>query len=178
MTLNIIYDERNYERYDPLMQTLSEQGITDFVLHPATVDVSSVVRSINLSHKKIVQQAKDSGLKECIIGEDDLMFTRPGAWQYFLDNKPKTFDIYLWGTYVMPLEQKIICGFQLYIVHESFYDKFLSVNENLHIDSGISDMGGNFKFCYPFPALQRPSFSRNNSSVVDYNVILDKKDIY
>ena len=40
------------------------------------------------------------------------------------------------------------------------------------------DMGGDFKFCYPFPALQRPGFSANNKAIVDYNKILEPKDIY
>ena len=113
-----------------------------------------------------------------IIGEDDLTFTSKTSWQYFLDNMPKEFDLYLACTYTPPISNKKICGFHLYAVGQSFYDKFLSVPETLHIDTAMDDLGGDYVFCYPFPALQRSGYSANNKAVVNYNNTLSKEDIY
>jgi len=177
-TLNIIHDNRRSEKYDPLINELREQKIFSYIIHPATVLKHSVVESINASHKKIVRAAKEAGLPCVIIAEDDVMFTSVGAWQYYLDNMPQSFDLYLGCTYVPPISNNVLCGFHLYTVSKNYYDKFLSVDENKHIDTAVSDMGGNFTFCYPFPCLQRPGFSANNKAIVDYNKILEPKDIY
>lgn len=181
MIINIIHDDRRIERYQPLIQGLAEQGLTevDYVLWPAKILQSSVVCSINASHKMIVQWAKDNHLPQVCIAEDDLMFTAPDAWQYFLDNKPAEFDLYLACTYVVPVKLKKVTGFHLYVVSEKFYDRFLSVPYNYHIDTAMDDLEGDYHFCYPFPALQRPGVSANNGGAfANYNSTLKPKDIY
>lgn len=175
--LNIIYDNRMIDRFEPLIKEMIDQGI-DFKLWDIVEDKNSVVRSINLSHKQIVLYAKIKGLKEVCIAEDDLMFTGKGAWQYFLKNKPEDYDIYLASTYIPPISNNIICGFHLYILNERFYDAFLSINENLHIDTAANELNGKFVFCYPFPALQRSGFSSNNRAFCNYNGVLKPEDIY
>lgn len=142
------------------------------------VMLSNVVASINASHKMIVRDAKEKGIEEVAIAEDDLWFPAKDGWEYFLKNKPKEYDLYLSGTYIVtkPLEQ--ICGFHLYIVHSKFYDKFLSMPDEEHIDTAANDLKGDYKFCFPFAALQRAGFSANNSSVVNYNSILKEEDVY
>ncbi len=137
-----------------------------------------VVRSINLSHKQIVKWAKDIGMKEICIAEDDLMFTAPNAWEYFLSQKPEVFDIYLWGSYIVPLSNKKICGFQMYIIRDQFYDTFLSIDENQHIDTATCDLKGDYHYCYPFPCLQRSCWSANARAKVNYNTILKPEDIW
>jgi len=42
----------------------------------------------------------------------------------------------------------------------------------------MNDLGGDYKFCYPFPALQRSGYSFNNKAVVNYNTVLKDKDIW
>lgn len=175
--INIIYDSRRIERYEPLMNELSEQNISDFELWPCLM-YADVVSSINLSHKMIVRYAKEKGLRETCIAEDDLQFTSPNAWQYFISNKPKEYDLYLAATYIIPIEQKQICGFHLYMVHEKFYDTFLSIPDDQHIDTFCNTIKGDYHFTYPFPALQRPGFSSNNKAQVNYNSILREQDIY
>lgn len=177
MDLNVIYDNRRIERFEPLINEMIEQGI-DFKLWNAVEDKRSVIRSINLSHKQIVQYAKIKGLKEVCIGEDDLMFTGKGAWEYFLNNKPEVYDIYLACTYIPPISNNAICGFHLYFVHESFYDSFLSIPEDQHIDTAANELNGNFKFCYPFPCLQRSCWSANNKAITNYNSVLKPEDIW
>ena len=128
MILNIIHDNRRTERYAALMNELYVQGISDYYIWEAVIDEPTVVASINQSHKKIVRMAADSNLPEVCIAEDDLMFSAAGAWQHFLDNKPKSFDLYLGCNYSIPINKtKDITGFHLYVVHEKFYDAFLSV---------------------------------------------------
>lgn len=176
--LNIIYDDRHPENYDRLMGEFERQGITDYKLWSAIVYKESVVASINASHKMIVRDAKERKLKEVIIGEDDLWFPAENGWRYFLENKPDEFDIYAGCTMIPPVSNGMLCGFHLYIVAEKFYDKFLSVPDNQHIDTAVSDLKGDFKFCYPFPALQFPGYSANNQSVVNYNSIFKDEDVY
>ena len=53
----------------------------------------------------IVQWAKDNGLKEVCIAEDDLGFTCDDAWRYYLENKPEKFDVYIGGSYVIDNNQ-------------------------------------------------------------------------
>jgi hypothetical protein len=64
------------------------------------------------------------------------------------------------------------------MVHEKFYEKFLSVPDDVHIDTSMDELKGNYVFCYPFAALQRAGFSANNRTVVNYNPILKNEDVY
>lgn len=179
MKLNIILDARRVEKYHPLMNELEQQVITEFELWPC-ITYPNVVESINASHKMIVRDAKEKGLPEVIIGEDDLMFTSPNSWQYFLSQKPspENYDLYLASTYIIEEPLRSICGFHLYSVSAKFYDIFLGTDNSQHIDTLFNDIKGEYKFCYPFPALQRPGFSANNNMVVDYNNMVEEKHIY
>lgn len=180
-TVNVIFDSRHTPQdYERLLGEFITQGITKFKFWDAVVLTHSVIDSIAASHKMIVQDAKDRGLKECIVLEQDAAFTSPNAWKYFVDNKPKDFDLYLWGSLTVPISNKIICGFQLYIISGKFYDTFLAVKENQHIDTAMNDVEANFHFCYPFPCLQRVGFSANNNEVVDYTkgCGITEQDIY
>jgi len=176
--INIIFDDRFGDDRQRLLKEFYEQGIDDFIFHPATVLKDCVVDSIAESHKAIVRQAKEEGLPEVIVAEQDISFTCPTAWHYFMSNKPKEFDLWLWGSYIIPLSNNQVCGFQLYIVAEKFYDAFLSVPKNQHIDTYMNELKGDYKYCYPFPALQRSGFSANNKCEVNYNSILSEQDIY
>lgn len=155
------------------------QGIHFYRFWNATIDKDSVVKSINASHKKIVQWAKDNNKPYVCIAEQDLTFPAKDGWDYFLKSQPKEFDLYLACTYVPPITNNIVCGFHLYIVAQKFYDKFLSAPDGEHIDTAMDGLKGDYKFCYPFAALQRPGFSWNNPhSPVNYNGILKSEDIY
>jgi len=176
--LNVIYDNRHPEDYGRLLGEFIQQEITKFVFWTAIVLPDSVVKSINLSHKTIVQFAKDNGYKECCIAEQDLAFSCPTSWEYFLKNKPDKYSLYLWGSYIVPISNNKVCGLQLYFIDSSFYDAFLSAPDNVHIDTYMDELKGDYHYCYPFPALQRPGFSANNKAICDYNKILEPKDIY
>ena len=180
--INIILDKRTPEDdYPRLIGEFIKQSVTPkYKFWEATVLSHSVIDSIAASHKKIVQWAKDNDLKEVCIAEQDMYFTCPDSWKYFLENKPKEYSVYTSSTYLMPLSANMLTGFHLYFVHHSFYDTFLSVKENNHIDTAISDLKSNHKICYPFVALQRPGFSFNakHLEMVNYNILIKEEDIY
>lgn len=181
MTAHIIIDINKPVTHTPdtLEKELAEQGITGKIwvgIH----DPASVVRSINLSHKMIVAYAKEQGLPEICIMEEDVMFLAPGAWQHFLDNRPKYFDLYLAGCYGLNQEayKRIaegngatrinnFAGLHCYIINETYYDKFLDMPEDMHIDNQPGM--GVFYVCSPFAALQHPGYSANNRVKVNYN---------
>lgn len=177
MKLSIIFDERRIEKYDPLIKELERQKIDDYEIFPCIMR-PNVVASINASHKMIVRMAMEKGDKEVCIAEDDLWFPADDGWQYFLNNKPCEYDLYLAATYILPVSSNMLCGFHLYCVHERFYEKYLSVPDDAHIDTAMDKLKGDYKICYPFAALQRAGFSSNNMTIVNYNSMLDKKDVY
>lgn len=177
-TLHIVYDDRRPEKYPLLLSELVKQGITDYKIWQAVVLRESVVKSINASHKMIVGAARDLEWPYVIIAEDDLMFTDEGAWQYYLDNMPQRFDLYLGCTYVKPFSPIKVTGFHLYTVHEKFYARFLSSPDDVHIDTFMDELNGDYRLCYPFPALQRAGFSANNSAHQNYNLQLAEEDFY
>ncbi len=160
------------------MKEFEQEGITQYKIWDIVEDSKSVVNSINLSHKRIVAWAKNEGLNEVCICEDDLCWSAKGGWQHFLSQKPERYSLYLWGSYIVPLTNKCICGFQLYIVHSSFYDTFLSTPTNVHIDTHFDSVDGDYRFCYPFSGLQKPSWSANNRAVTNYNTALRPEDIW
>ena len=106
--LNIIYDNRNSADYGRLLGEFIQQGITRFVFWEAKVFSDSVVRSISASHKMIVQWAKDNNMESVTIGEQDLMFTAPDAWDYYLKQMPQSFDVYLGCSYVPPISNNYL----------------------------------------------------------------------
>ncbi len=179
MIAHIIINPDNPRPKDNLYLELDQQGITAkfWVCVP---DRNNVVRSINLSHKQIVSFAKDHLLPEICIMEEDVMFPAQDGWRYFLDNKPHEFDLYLAGAYGLndaaftrilkkpgAVAVHNFAGLHCYIIRNTYYDKFLSLDENQHIDNQPGM--GRFFVCAPFAALQRPGYSYNAKRTVDYN---------
>jgi hypothetical protein len=171
--LHCIWDDRRIERYQPLIDEFQKHDIC-FRLWPCVV-LNDVVASINASHKMIVRWAKESGLKEVAICEDDVYFPAKDGWEYFLRNKPKEYDIYLACTY---LPENLVCGFHCYMVSERFFETFLNAPDSVHIDTYFNDVKGDYKFCRPFAALQREGYSSNNRAFSNYNAVLKEEDIY
>jgi hypothetical protein len=176
--INVICDDRMIDRQLPLLEELIRQK-APYIFWDIVEDKNSVVASINKSHKRIVQFAKDNNLPEILIGEDDLMFPANDGYQYFLRNKPEDYDLYLAATYTLPITNNIVCGFHLYFIHSRFYDTFLATPDDVHIDSHMTELNGKYVFCYPMAALQRPGRSANNpGEKVNYNNQLKAEDVY
>jgi len=180
MKLNIIHGKQS-KRLPILYKELSEQEITDFEIWQGVHDSNSVVRSINLSHKQIVQNAKDLGLQKVCIAEDDIMFLHPQGYQYFLENEPQTYDMYLGGIYLGDIRKdytvEYFTGMHLYIIHELFYDTFLSLPEHEHIDRALSGLGL-YKVCNKFVAMQHNGVSSNTGKHEVYDKFLNNRQVF
>ena len=171
MKIHIIYDDRRSEKYPLFIKEFQEQGITGYEVFPAIIESKkSVIENINASHKALIRMAKEKKMPYICIAEDDLMFPAPGAWQYFLDNIPETYDLYVASTYLFPISMNLLTGFHLYICNEKFYDRFLEASDTEHIDNAVCDLKGDYKICYPFAALQRPGWSSNSLTDVNYQI--------
>lgn len=162
-----------------LLNELQQQGITEFNIVEGIHDKHSVVRSINLSHKKIVLQALEDGLPEVCIFEDDIKFTAPGAFSHFLTQKPTDFDLYLGGIYLGDIAPdnttKDFTALHCYIISERFYDTFLSLPEDKHIDTCLKGLG-KYVVCNPMIAIQHPGYSANTGKEETYdNLYLNRK---
>lgn len=186
MEIHVIYDNRPLpDKMIELKEEFEDQNIVPTKIWEP-VDAKSVVESINATHKAIVRYAKEKGLKEVCIIEDDLFFPGHDGWEYFLKNKPEDFDIYIAGTYYLDgpdtwkppvVKVKAYVGNHLIIVSEKYYDKFLSVPDNSHIDTAQEGLG-DFYVCFPMAALQRPGFSSNARIKVNYNTMLRSEWIH
>lgn len=167
--LNIIIGNRA-ERVPRLMKELEEQQITNYHFWDG-IHLPSVKESINLAHKQIVRYAKIAEFSEVIIAEDDVKFSRPGAWEYFLSKIPKDYDLFLGGIFTgEPNENNQVddfTGMTLYSVHNKFYDTFLSIPDNEHIDRILGGLG-NFIVCNPLVCTQYDGISSNSGQYERY----------
>lgn len=191
MIPQILVDQR--KDTSELIPHLKDRGLNDYnIWHPIYHKDDSVVKSINLSHKQIIRHAKEMDWHQVHIFEDDVWFPHPSGLHYYIDrlnfHTPKDFDIYLGGVYGLDqlalnrlappvTELNAFQAMHCYTVASKFYDKFLSVPDDQHIDIAMSGLG-KFYVVYPFAALQRPGMSMNERKMVDYNKILKPEDIY
>ena len=179
MIPQIIHNFCNKKRRELLHGEITTQAIPPTQTHwwAATVDKDNPVRGCHLSHRNIVRWAQMKKIPEVLIWEDDVMFTAPGAFQYFLDNKPLDYDIYTAGVYGQGAEYdheggtiKRMSGTHCYIVHSRFYDRLIALDENDHMDLRLSQSGAIIKLCCPMTALQHPGYSEILNKEVDYNI--------
>jgi hypothetical protein len=163
------------------MEELKTQDITDYDLWNG-VYLPSVKAGINAAHKQIVEYAKMAGWREAAIAEDDIQFSHPGSWQYFLSQKPEDYDIYLGMVFLgQPDDNGIVSdftGLTIYIIHQRFYDRFLSMPGDEHIDHLLSKTGGKFIVCRPFIARQYNGWSSNTGKFESYDKLLEYREFY
>jgi hypothetical protein len=175
MRLNIIHIPQRTDRMKLLQQELYFQGVQDYRLWDGIVDPLLPYRGISKAHKQIVRHAKENSLPEVLIAEDDLHFTSKNAFQFYLENKPSDYDIYLGGIYSGNLDKertvKDFSGLTLYSVHQRFYDSFLSISEDQDLDRALCNKG-KFSVCYPFVVTQHSGFSDNVKKYCDYDKLL------
>lgn len=166
--------------------------------HPVRVRLWSGVqvkglafRGIAQAHKRIVRWAKDAGLPEVCIAEDDLHILGKGALGYFISRKPAEYDLYLASVYQMgPVQDAVLerfTGMTLYFIHSRYYDTFLDTPEIDHIDREMSNWStktktftpkGLFTVCMPFTVIQHGGRSDNKGKVVDYTKFMRNKPLW
>lgn len=162
------------------MKELEVQGIYDYELWPALLKKTRK-ESINAAHKQIVEYAIVAGWDKVVIAEDDIKFTNPLSWKYYLSNEPDDYDIYLSMVYLGDIDKnncvKSFTGMTLYTVSKRFYEKFLSVNDDEHIDRALGGIG-KFVVCNPFIAIQYNGWSSNTGKEEKYDNLLLNRVLY
>lgn len=177
--IHIIHSDHRSDRLATLMYELDRQGIADYRLWPAIFD-KPVCKGVSRAHKQIVAYAKEQGLPEVVIMEDDVKFPADDGYWYYLQHKPKQFDLYLGGIYrgeIVDGRVKDFSSLHLYTIRQQFYDTFLSVDESKHIDTALGGLG-DYRVCYPFAAIQYDGFSNNNDAMSNHAGLIKDREVY
>lgn len=178
--LNIITGNRP-ERKPVLMEEISRQGITNYTFWDSVYDRRSVRAGINEAHKQIVRYAKIAEFSEVLIAEDDFVGTHQDSFKFFLSKKPTKYDMYLSMVYMGDInnENKVdsFTGMTMYFVHSKFYDTFLSVDPEEHIDRALGGLG-DYHVCNPFAFVQRNGWSANTGKNEVYDSLLANRKLF
>lgn len=137
-------------------------------------------------HKMIVRDAKENGYPYVCVMEDDAIWFAPKAWEYFLDTMPvRDWDIFFAMVYVAEINKEnriisVFSGMTCYIVAQKFYDFFLSLPDDCHIDRelGLTANIHRYLVADKFCCYQNGSKSDNNQSCCDYSSYLIGRKIY
>lgn len=161
---------------------VQEQGIQAKYC-PGVIDLNMPFKGVHQAHRNIIFNAKHRGLPMVAIAEDDIVFTAPGAYDYFIQNIPEDFDLYLGGItqgHIDPNGQtRIFTGMFLYICHERFYDTVLNLNIQTHIDAEISTRTkGVFKVCDPFVCTHADGYSEQKRTNVSYSHYFNGRNLF
>lgn len=167
-------------RFNSFTKEMNEQGISDYKVWEGIHDTNRM-RGISRAHKQIVSYAKEKGLPDVCIGEDDIYFLAPGAFDYYIQNKPMEYDLWLGGiSNRLKIQDGYMTDFRgmtLYTVHERFYDTFLSVPENVNIDAGLKGLG-KYYLCDKIVCSQRAGYSYHKKRHTDYSHLLKQYKVY
>lgn len=164
-----------------LIKQFEEQGISDYEFWDGIYKYKFPKENINAAHKQIIEYAQLAGWPEVCICEDDVCFFAPGAWNYFIENKPSDYDLYLSSIYVGNIAEdntvKDFCGFGLYFCHSRFYQTYLETDKHEHIDRALSGKG-KYVVSNPFVAEQRDGFSSNTGKDEKYRWLMRGRKLF
>lgn len=171
MLLNIIHLETRLDRWSTLVKEIKKQDITDYRIWPGISTLLPKI-GISLAHKQIVAHAQAFSQPQVMIAEDDLKFTAGHGYQYFLENLPTDFDLYLggimYGTIKPDKTVKRFAGLTLYVVHQRFYETFLQLPDDKHLDQAL-DNKGKYVVCGPMIITQYDGYSDNHKKIMEYD---------
>lgn len=178
--IHCIHDPARKDRFDLLQKEIETQGLT-VQYWPAIKDpLRRVFVGISQAHKQIIRYAKEQKLPRICVAEDDLFFFAPGAWEYYLNNIPDDYDLYL-GNVFHGLEPDgtatDFCGMTLYFCHERFYDTFLGLTEMNHIDRALAGKG-RYVVCDPMVSSQQAGYSDNKLHHDSYERYLEGRRLF
>lgn len=180
MELNIIHLEQRKDRFKLLENQLVEQNIVKYRLWEGIVD-KNPKRGIAKAHKQIIEWANNQNLPSIIVAEDDIKFTARGAFEYFLQNEPQDYDIYLGGIIYGNINSdnsvNDFSGTHLYKINKRFYNTFLSLSEEKDIDRSLANKG-KFIVCNPIVAIQHNGFSDNRKRHQNYDRHLQNRQLF
>jgi len=171
MQLHIIHLQERRDGLQQLEKQLVDQEILNYRIWDGVIDKENPKRGIAQAHKQIVKWASVQQLPSILIAEDDIKFTAKGAFEYFIRNEPKEFDLYLGGITYGTIDTHNLttdfAGTHLYQINQRFYNTFLSLPEEKDIDRSLANKG-RFVVCNPFVAIQHNGFSDNQKKYQNY----------
>jgi hypothetical protein len=180
MIINIISLPKRVDRREAVIRQMEMEKCSYRFFDGVVGKVAKT--NISKAHKSVVRFAKEQGLKECAIAEDDMQWCGTNAWKYFLDNKPNSFDIYIASYYSGSHDENFVVtglrGLTLYIVNSCYYDTFLSLPEDTHIDGAIDRSGAKVVVSPLFVAVQAPGYSDQRKRQADDSNRLKGKPIF
>lgn len=173
------------ERYGNLMSELINQGITSYTIWEGEYNPKNTKEAISKGWHRMVQYAKDNNLPSIICCEDDIKFTHPNSYQYFLSQIPKSYDLFFGLIYAGEIkDNRVVNGFSggmtLISIHSRFYDTFLSLPINAHVDREAGNLSHKYEFylCEPQVVTQRGGYSFNLKRTMFYHEYLRGKVMY
>ncbi len=178
--INILNLEKRKDRKDAVIRQM-EMEKAPYKIWSA-IETNPAKIGISQSHKMIVRWAKENNLPFVINAEDDLCWTGFNAYKYFLENMPKTFDLYLGGSHTYNSDERLrvkkFSGTTLMAIHAKYYDIFLSASENVNLDNMLSILGGDFAVCPKVVCTQSSGYSDNVKKEMNYDYLWKDKPIY
>jgi GR25 family glycosyltransferase involved in LPS biosynthesis len=189
MTPQLIAGSRSAGSQPALITELAKAGIQHVIIQPGYYETKNVQTNISRAHKRCVAHAKSQNWPFCVILEDDVTFTHPDSYRYFIesmDKLPRDWDVYTSAFYTTNKFERDyeniyrvegFAGLHCYAVNSKFYDTFLQADEKENIDWWISQAGRSYCFaCYPFAAEQKAGYSENVKQHRDYSYLLQGKE--
>ena len=180
MTIHVIHEIRRIDRWQTLQHEIEKHHLT-VNYWPAIMDSMISFRGVARAHKSIVRWAKENNLPEVLIAEDDFKLLGKGAFEYYLNNKPADYDLYLGGIFGGEIKDNIVpdfAGLSFYMVHSRFYDAFLAANEMNNFDRSLANLG-KYVVCNPIIVSQYGGYSDNKKEyVADYDHLLKQYNTY
>lgn len=179
---NIINLEKRKDRRESVTKELEREGVP-YQFWPGVI-MPMAKQGISIAHKNVIRWAKKNNYSLAVIGEDDISFPAPGSWQYFLDNIPQhdDWDLLLSGYYFGKVDEnniiKSFSGLSLYAVNARFFDTFLNVPENKHLDTALSMTGGKFYVTPLMCCVQTDGYSDQRKSYVNDSVRIKNRKLF
>jgi hypothetical protein len=158
-----------------LQHELQRQQVTEFRIWDGIRDPECTKRGICKAHKQIVAWARSCRLPEVLIAEDDVWFSAGGALDYFLQQQPADFDLFLggiiWGHIKSDNTVEDFSGSMLYLAKERFYNTILDLPEDKDYDRSMAGLG-KFVVCHPMVACQQAGYSDHHGREVDFQPMI------
>lgn len=185
--IHVLTTEHRKDRHKSIVAQSESQGFDiKWFKGERGEEIKDVKKCICQGHKSIIQYAKENGLDDVLICEDDVRFFAIGSLDYFIENKPKSYDLYCGIVYQGEVkEQRIINGMSgtmtCYFVHNRFYDVILNdVAIDSHIDRSLGDLAHKYEYYVPpmYVCEQSGSYSDNLRRKMNYKPYLEGKPIY
>lgn len=188
LPINIINLPHRIERREQAEQQVKEQGAYARFWE-GIVNRHNRKEGVCKAHKQIVRDAKECGYKQVVIAEDDILFfqSKNGelAWDYFLKSIPEDYDLFLAMCYVCDLSKDnritgVFSSLTLYVINERFYDFYLSIPDDCHIDRhlGLTSNIHKYFVAEKFCCYQDGSRSDNSFLQCDYSPYLVGRKIF